>query len=120
MRSSGMVCLLVVLAGGVARAEVVGEVRAEVAAGRWAEAHRRVSEERARGGDPAAALEALSWIARGELAQRRYDDARADAKATREAAQALLRTRALDAEPRLPIALGAAIEVEAQARAAQG
>jgi thiol-disulfide isomerase/thioredoxin len=113
------VLVIVLLGGGVAGADLVGDVRGEVAAGRWDEAHRRVAQESGRGDSPEA-LEALSWIARGELAQRRYDEALLDAGKTRAAALVLLRSRPLDAEPRLPIALGAAIEVEAQVRAARG
>jgi thiol-disulfide isomerase/thioredoxin len=111
---------LLLLAGGVARADVVGEVRGNIAAGRWDAARRLVADERARSGDSPAALEAMSWLARGELAQKKLDEALRDARQTRTVALALLEKRPLDAEPRLPIALGAAIEVEAQVRAAKG
>lgn len=120
MRSLALAALLLPLLGGVARAEVVGEVRGSIAAGRWDDARRLVADERKQRGDTPAALEALSWIARGELAEKRLDDALRDAQETRKLAVALLATRPLDAEPRLPIALGAAIEVAAQVQAAQG
>ncbi|MDQ6759953.1 MAG: TlpA family protein disulfide reductase [Acidobacteriota bacterium] len=60
------------------------------------------------------ALEALSWQARNALAAKQLDQADQYANQTLEQAAALLKTRPLDAEPRLPIALGAAIEVKAQ------
>ena len=106
-------------AAGVAHADVVGETRAAIAAARFDDARKIVSEERAHGDTPAA-LEALSWLARGELAAKLFDEALRDAEQTKTAAVKLLATRPLDAEPRLPIALGAAIEVTAQARAAKG
>src|SRR5205807_692295 len=84
------------------------------------EARHLVDDTRARESSSAAALEALSWLARGELAQARLEAALKDARATRTAAVEALRARTLDAEPHLPIALGAAIEVEAQALAARG
>lgn len=59
-------------------------------------------------------LEALSWQARDALAAKQLDQADQYAKQTLDQAVAQLKTRALDAEPHLPIALGAAIEVKAQ------
>lgn len=103
-----------------ARADVVSDVRAEIAAGRWEAAQKTVDEASAAQADSPAALKARSWLARGELAHARYPDALRDARRTRELATAALRSRALDDEPRLPIALGAAIEVEAQAMASSG
>jgi thiol-disulfide isomerase/thioredoxin len=59
-------------------------------------------------------LETLSWQARDALKANQLDQAETYAKKTLEQAVAQLKTRALDAEPHLPIALGAAIEVIAQ------
>ena len=69
--------------------------------------------------DPTA-LEAQSWTARHALADKDYKLARTTADQVRKDAEALLTQRALDDEPHLPIALGAAIEVQAQSAAAQG
>jgi cytochrome c biogenesis protein CcmG/thiol:disulfide interchange protein DsbE len=71
-------------------------------------------------GVTAEVAEAFSWIARGELDAKRYDKADAYAAETRRLSDALLRGRHLDAEPALPIALGASIEVHAQSLAATG
>jgi len=65
-------------------------------------------------------LEALSWLARGDLITRQFDQADATAKATEKLAMQALSSRPLDAEPHLPLALGAAIEVEAQVLTANG
>ncbi|MCU1261157.1 MAG: hypothetical protein JWO80_4042, partial [Bryobacterales bacterium] len=58
--------------------------------------------------------------ARVELGQRSYAKALASADAVHAQVQSLLKHRALDQEPHLPLALGAAIEVHAQALGAQG
>jgi thiol-disulfide isomerase/thioredoxin len=63
---------------------------------------------------------ALSWIARGDLEVRQYDQADARAAEAREMAIQLLRTRKLDTDPWLPTALGASIEVHALVLAARG
>src|SRR5271154_1286094 len=65
-------------------------------------------------------LEALSWLARGDLITRQFDKADANAKETEQLAVEALAKRNLDAEPHLPTALGAAIEVEAQVLTANG
>jgi len=63
---------------------------------------------------------ALSWLARGELMAKQFDRADAYAVETRKLADQLLRTHKLDADPWLPTAVGAAIEVHAQVLAARG
>lgn len=65
-------------------------------------------------GDTPEALEALSWVARGELAAGRMDAARKDVDEIQRSCRVALATRKLDAEPHLPIALGAAYELEAE------
>jgi thiol-disulfide isomerase/thioredoxin len=65
-------------------------------------------------------LEALSWLARGDLITRQFDKADATAKQTERLAEQSLASRPVDAEPHLPLALGAAIEVEAQVLTANG
>jgi len=59
-------------------------------------------------------LEALSWLGRGALAAKQFDQAEAYAQETQRLSLAELKKRPLDAEPHLPLALGAAIEVQAQ------
>ncbi len=64
-------------------------------------------------------LEAMSWMGRGELAARNYDQAEAYANQTYELSVAELKKMPLDRDQYLPIALGAAIEVEANVLAAR-
>jgi thiol-disulfide isomerase/thioredoxin len=59
-------------------------------------------------------LEALSWLGRGALAAKQCDKAEAYAKETQQLSLQELKKRPMDAEGHLPIALGAAIEVQAQ------
>jgi thiol-disulfide isomerase/thioredoxin len=65
-------------------------------------------------------LEAYSWLGREALSQRQYEQAATYAKQTKTLAVEQLKQRKLDAEPHLPIALGAAFEVQSQAQAAKG
>jgi len=74
----------------------------------------------AQAGASAELAAALSWIARGELEARQWTQADRYAADARKMATDLLRTHPLDADPWLPTALGASIEVHAQALAAQG
>lgn len=65
-------------------------------------------------------VEAYSWLARAALEQRQYDQAVRYARQTKQLAVEQLKSRPLDAEPHMPLALGAALEVESQALAASG
>ena len=70
-------------------------------------------------GDTPEALYALSWVARGELAAGNASEAVKDAKEIETISQVSLGTRKMDAEPYLPLALGSAYELEAEALAEQ-
>ncbi len=98
---------------------VVDQVVAAVNMRDFAAADHMVSAAQAHGVTSTSAL-ALSWMARGALAFHDYDRADKYAADTRNEALTLLKHRSLDAEPDLPIALGASIEVQAQALAARG
>jgi thiol-disulfide isomerase/thioredoxin len=100
-------------------AALVDNVRELIAQQNFEAAVRQARAAEARGATPDVA-EAFSWIARGELDAKRYDRAESYAAETRKLADALLHRRRLDAEPALPVALGASIEVQAQALAATG
>jgi thiol-disulfide isomerase/thioredoxin len=65
-------------------------------------------------------VEALSWMARASLLSHQLDRADTYAKQTETLSRQLLAKRPLDAEPHLPIALGASLEVQAQVLAARG
>jgi len=65
-------------------------------------------------------IEAQSLEARALLRSHDYARASAEAEKVYALATAEMKRRPLDKEPKLPLALGAAIEVEAQAMSAQG
>ncbi|HEY4084985.1 MAG TPA: TlpA disulfide reductase family protein [Bryobacteraceae bacterium] len=60
-------------------------------------------------------LEAYSWIGRGNLQAKKYQAALDNAAEVRELSLKQLGSRKLDSDPNLPMALGASIEVSAQA-----
>ena len=70
-------------------------------------------------GPTAQGLEALSWLGRGSLAAGKLEEALNYAYETERLVEAALASRPLDQEGHLPIALGAAIEVQAQTLARQ-
>jgi thiol-disulfide isomerase/thioredoxin len=98
---------------------IVDLVRDEIAKGDFREAEALTRREMRVSRTPIA-IEAFSWLGRGALASKNYDAAMTYAARAYEMVEEELKTRQLDAEPRLPIALGAAIEVQANALAGQG
>ncbi len=103
-----------------ASAGIVENVRVALAQNSYSTAEAELRSYRAANGVSGEYLEAYSWMARASFEAHQYDQAAAYAKQTENLAVAQLRLRALDAEPHLPIALGAAIEVESQTFATQG
>jgi thiol-disulfide isomerase/thioredoxin len=105
-----------------AQTDLVGEVRAQLAQNSFSAAEAELRTYKAQHGVTPEYLEALSWMARGAASAKQWDQAAAYAKETRRLAEQQLATakRKLDAEPHLPIALGAAYEVLAQGMAAKG
>src|SRR5580658_4524294 len=103
-----------------AMATVVTDVQTAMSHGNFPLAEAILQSYRSKSGVTPEFLEALSWLARGDLITRQFDQADARAKETEQLAVEALATRPLDAEPHLPTALGAAIEVEAQVLTANG
>jgi thiol-disulfide isomerase/thioredoxin len=101
-------------------AGIVEDVRMALAQDNFSAADSYLKSYRASNGVNAEYIEAYSWLGRAALDARNYDQAAAYAKQTSALALEQLKQRPLDAEPHLPIALGAAIEVEAQVLAARG
>jgi thiol-disulfide isomerase/thioredoxin len=99
---------------------IIGEVRAAIAAGDFAAGEQLLNVYRGSKGTTPEALEALSWLGRGALAARQLDQAENYALETYDLCVEALETRPMDAEPRLPIAIGAAIEVRAHVHAERG
>jgi thiol-disulfide isomerase/thioredoxin len=104
----------------VAMASVVTDVETAMSHGNFPLAEAILQSYRSKSGVTPEFLEALSWLARGDLITRQFDQADARAKDTEQLAIEALAKRNLDAEPHLPTALGAAIEVEAQVLTANG
>jgi thiol-disulfide isomerase/thioredoxin len=98
---------------------VVAYVELSLKNGDLASAQALAAQYRRLNGDTPEALEALGWVARGELAAGQFDQALKDAEEIKRSSQAALSTRRLDAEPQLPLALGTAYEVEAESLFAQ-
>ena len=104
----------------VAWAGIVDDVRTSLAQNNFSAAEAELNSYRSQQGVNPEYLEAYSWLARAALDQRQYDQAAQYAKQTKTLALEQLKQRSLDSEPHLPIALGAALEVQAQALAARG
>jgi len=104
----------------LASGQIIGDVRDAVDQRDFKHADALIAGYRASHGVTPEMLEAISWMGRGALAAKRYDEADRYAAETRQLSLAELKHRKLDDERRLPIALGAAIEVHAQVLAARG
>jgi thiol-disulfide isomerase/thioredoxin len=114
------VLLASVLLTASAWAGVVDDVRIALDQNNFSAAEAALNAYRGQQGVNPEYLEAYSWLGRKALEQRDYARAAAYAKQTKTLVLEQLKQRKLDAEPHLPIALGAAYEVESQAMAARG
>jgi thiol-disulfide isomerase/thioredoxin len=101
-------------------AGVADDVRNQLARNDFAAAEAELQTYRNQRGVTPDYLEGLSWMARASLKANRLDRADTFARQTETLSRQLLLKRALDAEPQLPLALGAALEVQAQTLAGQG
>jgi thiol-disulfide isomerase/thioredoxin len=115
-------CKLLVLTALVtpAWAGIVEDVRTALAQNNFSSAEAELKSYHDQNGINGEYVEAYSWMGRAALAAHDYDQAAAYAKQTNALVLEQLKQRALDAEPHLPIALGAAVEVQSQALAARG
>jgi cytochrome c biogenesis protein CcmG/thiol:disulfide interchange protein DsbE len=101
-------------------AGIVEDVRAALSQNSFTAADLYLKSYRTKNGVTPEYVEAYSWMARTALSNHDYDQAAAYAKQTSALALEQLKQRPLDAEPHLPLALGAALEVESQTLAARG
>jgi thiol-disulfide isomerase/thioredoxin len=99
---------------------LVNNVRALISLHNLPAADQEVRAYQSRIGATAELAAALSWLARGSLDAKNLDRAEAYATEARNISLGILKKRKLDEDPWLPTALGAAIEVHAQAMAARG
>jgi thiol-disulfide isomerase/thioredoxin len=103
-------------------ADIIDDVRSSINRGNFVVAESQLKSYEAQRGITPESIEAHSWLARGALNARQLEKAEDYAVKTQQLVLDQLKKTfsALDAEQHLPIALGAAIEVQAQAKAAQG
>lgn len=99
---------------------IVQKVRDAIGQNDFVKAEKLVLDDMAANGKTPIAIEAFSWLGRGAVAAKNYDAAMTYAARTYEIVEEQLKRRKLDDEARLPIALGAAIEVTALATAGKG
>ncbi len=112
--------LILIALATPAWAGIVEDVRTALAQNNFSAADSYLNSYRARSGVTPEYIEAYSWMARAALNARNYNQAAAYAKQTTALVQDQLKQRLLDAEPHLPLALGAALEVQSQVLAAEG
>jgi len=109
------------VAGQAARpVTLISEVRAAIAAHDLARADALVVQRRAQQGNTSEVIEAVSWLARGALAEQQLDRAEQLAVQAQTLTLAALGSRSLDEDAKLSSALGAAIEVQAQIATTRG
>ena len=114
------VLLLSFLLSSAAWAGIVDQVRIALAQNSFSAAESALTSYRNQQGVTPEYLDAYSWMARAAFDQGQYDKAAVYAKQTQTLVVEQLKTRPLDSDPHLPIALGAALEVRSQVLAEQG
>jgi thiol-disulfide isomerase/thioredoxin len=112
--------VLLLLLSTVSFAGITDDVRELLAQNNFTAADARLQSYRSQQGVTPDYVEALSWMARASLLSHQLDKAESYAKETENLSRLLLLKRPLDAEPHLPLALGAALEVQAQVLATRG
>ena len=112
--------MVLLFATGHAQTALLDQVRASNTRGDFATADRLIDNYRQRFGTNSELALAISWQARAALALKKLDIAESYADRARDVSLQLLKTRKLDAEPMVPLALGASMEVHAQVMAQRG
>ncbi len=107
----------VLLLSSLSFADIIQDVRLAISQNNFPAAETQLKTWRTQHGADPEYLEALSWMARGSLAAGSLDQAESYAKQTESQTVEQIKTRKLDSDPHLGIALGAAFEVEAQSLA---
>jgi thiol-disulfide isomerase/thioredoxin len=112
--------LFFILTTMASAATLIEGVRESIARNDLPRASEIIRTYRASKGVTPEAVEALSWMARAELVQKNLVQADKYAQETYKLSQDQLKTHPLLREPNLQIAIGAAIEVEANVLATRG
>jgi thiol-disulfide isomerase/thioredoxin len=113
----GLIALAPFVASPQQQVSLVAFAKVAATSGDFADAQKALDQYRGKAGITPEYLEAFSWIGRARLAHHDFPGAERNAEEVHKLALAALAHRKLDAEPHLPIALGASIEVQAQALA---
>ena len=103
-----------------AQGDLVGDVRNRLAGNDFSGDEAALRNYKSQRGVTPEYLEALSWMAREAAGMKQWTQATVYAGETRKLCEQQLTRRKLDAEPQLPLALGAAYEVLAQGMAEKG
>jgi thiol-disulfide isomerase/thioredoxin len=111
---------VLLLTASAASAGIVEDVRGAIAHDDLAAGSAMIRSYRAARGVTPEMIEALSWMARANFALKSYSQAEALARETYQLSNDQLKKRPLDHDNNLPVALGAAIEVEGNILAARG
>lgn len=114
------ILLASVLFTASAWAGIVENVRIALAQNNFSAAESALNSYRNEQGVTSEYLEAYSWMGRVAFDQGQYDQAAAYAKQTQTLVGEQLKRRPLDVDAHLPLALGAALEVQSQVLAARG
>ena len=101
-------------------AGIIDDVRTSLAQQNFSSAESALAAYKAKSGVTPEYLEALSWMGRGALSMRQYSQATTYARDTQTLANPLLKKKSVDSDEHLATAVGAAIEVQAQALAGEG
>jgi thiol-disulfide isomerase/thioredoxin len=115
-----MKLLFLIAAVTASAASLVEGVRESIARNDLPRASELIRGYRASKGVTPEAVEALSWMARAQLARKNVVEADRYAQETYKLSQEQIKTHPLLRDPNLQIALGAAIEVEANVLAIRG
>jgi thiol-disulfide isomerase/thioredoxin len=118
--SAAILLILLLHFSLLAQGDLIGDVRAQLAQNSFSAAQSELDSYKSQHGITPEYLEALSWMARGAASASQWVQATTYATETRTLCEQQLTKRKLDAEPHLPLALGAAYEVLAQSLDAKG
>jgi thiol-disulfide isomerase/thioredoxin len=118
MRLKVLAALLILSA--CAHAGIIEDVRTATGQNNFTLAESEVHAYKSQHGATPELAEAVSWMARDAFQSRQLDSADKYAREARALVAQQLNTRRLDSDPHLALALGAAIEVQAQVLTARG
>ncbi len=120
VRECALLIALLLCSGLPTQAGIIEDVRSQLAQANFSAADAYLRSYHAQNGVTPEYLEALSWEARAALDMRQWEQATAYARQTQTLCLQQLSKRAVDAEPHLPMALGASYEVLAESLAEKG